>query len=76
MNAALQKELVCDIFKEEKIVMKILKKKNMLVNKLLLCRDSETPADCPRVNQLLYKQLKISRTHLSRYSCYAVDPKI
>jgi hypothetical protein len=57
MNAALKKGLVCDIFKEEKIVMKILKKKkNMLVKKLLFCRDYETPDDCPRVNLLLHKQ--------------------
>jgi len=58
MNAALKKWFVCDIFKEEKIVMKILKKNmNMLVKKLLLCRDSETSEDCPRVNQFLHKRL-------------------
>jgi len=57
-NAALKKGLVCDIFKEEKIVMKIFKKKtNMLVKKLLLRRGSETPDDCPLVNPLLHKQL-------------------
>jgi len=42
MNADLKKGLVCDVFKEEKIVMKILKKEtNMPVKKLLLCRESE-----------------------------------
>jgi hypothetical protein len=56
MNAALKKGFVCDIFKEEMNVMKIFKK-YMLVKKLLLCRDSETPDDCPPVNHLLHKQL-------------------
>jgi len=55
-NAARKKGLVGDIFKEEKIVMKILKKK-MLVKKLLLRRSSETPDDCLRINPLLHKEL-------------------